>query len=441
MFQIHYLTFTYKNGGIREPQWQKIETRFNRNTGELSGSITQFSTFVALDVVDPMQGCPANEYLTDVGGVESCQSCPPGSESPEKSTAVQNCTCMVCINLGADGACLEKSPRGARLVVPADPDEPAQCECRGDQGFTKDVCSVKDPPHCKACDAGQLFSRSTSTCFECPLNGKCDGTDKLDCLPDFYKTFHEDTLRPSCTACPAGAKCVNSEFIPNIHDSVWENETSAVLGSEGVTIFRIAACPAGFALTRDPRVPQADTCAECPFGSYNLGQSRWGDQWKVGLNQSGTRPPPDGFCFQCPPVGTDCPGGSTVLSQEAYFTHEVDASSQTCGGLCANDKTVEAYACPFGACLGNNTCDGNRTGRLCGYCEEGSALELGVCRLCGEREMQLIGDGGENEIYRDHGTLQSNGDIIWRHGYTSRKISLKTCNDSKCANTAGQGQI
>ena len=32
--------------------------------------------------------------------------------------------------------------------------------------------------------------------------------------------------------------------------------------------------------------------------------------------------------------------------------------------------------------MGNNTCTGNRTGLLCGYCAPGYALELKVCTKC-----------------------------------------------------------
>lgn len=46
------------------------------------------------------------------------------------------------------------------------------------------------------------------------------------------------------------------------------------------------------------------------------------------------------------------------------------------------------YQCEAGACAGNNSCNGNRTGLLCGYCAAGFALELDQCTEC------LAGDTG-----------------------------------------------
>jgi hypothetical protein len=43
---------------------------------------------------------------------------------------------------------------------------------------------------------------------------------------------------------------------------------------------------------------------------------------------------------------------------------------------------MRVYQCAEDACASNNTCNGNRTGLLCGYCAPGYALELKVCTKC-----------------------------------------------------------
>ena len=53
---------------------------------------------------------------------------------------------------------------------------------------------------------------------------------------------------------------------------------------------------------------------------------------------------------------------------------------------------MRVYQCAEGACVGNNTCHGNRTGLLCGYCARGYALELKVCVKCssGDNVMKTL---------------------------------------------------
>jgi hypothetical protein len=50
---------------------------------------------------------------------------------------------------------------------------------------------------------------------------------------------------------------------------------------------------------------------------------------------------------------------------------------------------MRVYQCAEGACVGNNTCNGNRTGLLCGYCAPGYALELQVCTKCSSSDNVL----------------------------------------------------
>ncbi len=51
-------------------------------------------------------------------------------------------------------------------------------------------------------------------------------------------------------------------------------------------------------------------------------------------------------------------------------------------GFPTNSSVMRVYQCAEDACASNNTCNGNRTGLLCGYCAPGYALELKVCTKC-----------------------------------------------------------
>ncbi len=51
-------------------------------------------------------------------------------------------------------------------------------------------------------------------------------------------------------------------------------------------------------------------------------------------------------------------------------------------GFSTNSSVMRVYQCAEDACASNNTCNGNRTGLLCGYCAPGYALELKVCTKC-----------------------------------------------------------
>jgi hypothetical protein len=55
---------------------------------------------------------------------------------------------------------------------------------------------------------------------------------------------------------------------------------------------------------------------------------------------------------------------------------------RSASGFSTNSSVMRVYQCAEGACVGNNTCNGNRTGLLCGYCAPGYALELKVCTKC-----------------------------------------------------------
>ena len=71
-------------------------------------------------------------------------------------------------------------------------------------------------------------------------------------------------------------------------------------------------------------------------------------------------------------------------SKGNYYTFEevVQSSRRAAVNATVNRTVIKAYACPLGACAGNNTCNGGRVGLLCGFCPEYTALELNVCAEC-----------------------------------------------------------
>jgi hypothetical protein len=89
-------------------------------------------------------------------------------------------------------------------------------------------------------------------------------------------------------------------------------------------------------------------------------------------------------------------GGTRISAKAGWFGYEtrpVDRARRlvTSGVLprqnekrrkIENSPAVRMYQCEAGACAGNNSCNGNRTGLLCGYCAAGYALEVDQCTKC-----------------------------------------------------------
>jgi hypothetical protein len=79
----------------------------------------------------------------------------------------------------------------------------------------------------------------------------------------------------------------------------------------------------------------------------------------------------------------DVQGGRMVLAKVGWFAfQETIKYRRSESGFSTNSSVMRVYQCGEGACVGNNTCNGNRTGLLCGYCAPGYALELQVCTKC-----------------------------------------------------------
>ena len=82
-------------------------------------------------------------------------------------------------------------------------------------------------------------------------------------------------------------------------------------------------------------------------------------------------------------MSCDVQGGSVVRAAEGWYAfEEMKSGSRRSEMITSNATVIRTYACPLGACAGNNTCLGNRTGLLCGRCPDGFAIELNVCAEC-----------------------------------------------------------
>ena len=72
-----------------------------------------------------------------------------------------------------------------------------------------------------------------------------------------------------------------------------------------------------------------------------------------------------------------------VLAKVGWFAfQETIKYRRSESGFSTNSSVMRVYQCAEDACASNNTCNGNRTGLLCGYCALGYALELKVCTKC-----------------------------------------------------------
>jgi hypothetical protein len=76
-------------------------------------------------------------------------------------------------------------------------------------------------------------------------------------------------------------------------------------------------------------------------------------------------------------------GGRFVIAKVGWFSfQETMKYRRSESGFSTNSSVMRVYQCAEDACASNNTCNGNRTGLLCGYCAPGYALELKVCTKC-----------------------------------------------------------
>jgi len=92
---------------------------------------------------------------------------------------------------------------------------------------------------------------------------------------------------------------------------------------------------------------------------YWYTQIHYRSQWIASTQQqqSGTLPPPNGFCHSCPLAGADCPGGSIVEAQDGWWkiAEELGVRRRADSGT-SNIQVFRVYQCPLEACSTNNTC-------------------------------------------------------------------------------------
>jgi hypothetical protein len=210
-----------------------------------------------------------------------------------------------------------------------------------------------------------------SACAPCPSHGRCDGSARMDCETNYYKTDDGKGGSPSCQTCPEGGTCKDNEFTGKLPGSIWTKVPQTIDGKTTL-VMRVAACPVGFALVRTLFNPAGDQCEECQPGTYNIEGSKWSGKDTARA-----------ICLKCPAEGADCPGGAVVLAEVGWFAFPERMKYRRSGsGTVANASVWRVYQCEQGACAGNNSCNGNRTGLLCGYCAPGYAMELDVCAKC-----------------------------------------------------------
>jgi hypothetical protein len=86
-------------------------------------------------------------------------------------------------------------------------------------------------------------------------------------------------------------------------------------------------------------------------------------------------------------------GGRLVLAKDGWFSfQETMKYRRSESEFSTNSSVMRVYQCAEDACASNNTCNGNRTGLLCGYCAPGYALELKVCTKCpsGDNDLKTL---------------------------------------------------
>jgi hypothetical protein len=194
----------------------------------------------------------------------------------------------------------------------------------------------------------------------------------MDCETNYYKTDDGKGGSPSCQTCPEGGACKDNAFTGKLTGSIWTKFPQTIDGKI-ILAWRVDACPLGFSLVRTLFNPAGDQCEVCPPQTYNIEGSKW----------SGNDTARASFCLKCPVEGADCPGGAVVLAKDGWFAFQKRMKYRRSGsGTAANASVWRVYQCEQGACAGDNSCNGNRTGLLCGYCAPGYALELEACAKC-----------------------------------------------------------
>eukprot|EP00291_Cryptomonas_curvata_P017050 CAMPEP_0172169214 /NCGR_PEP_ID=MMETSP1050-20130122/10581_1 /TAXON_ID=233186 /ORGANISM="Cryptomonas curvata, Strain CCAP979/52" /LENGTH=1462 /DNA_ID=CAMNT_0012840247 /DNA_START=2726 /DNA_END=7114 /DNA_ORIENTATION=+ len=187
------------------------------------------------------------------------------------------------------------------------------------------------------------FSHENQQCSACP-----------------DKTYIIDPNRDVCQSCPKGALCLSGKFSP-LNGSSWDIEEDA---RDGTRRWRIVECPQGYLYYRDEEFANQDNCEPCEKGTYLLQQTSYNSRFS---------------CLPCP-VGGICPGKNIVLSKENYWLR--DKRQQRAISENRSALRAEIFRCSPKTCQGENKCNNNATGPVCGVCRPGWAFTSSGCVLC-----------------------------------------------------------
>jgi hypothetical protein len=187
----------------------------------------------------------------------------------------------------------------------------------------------------RSCPPGHQIINTTDGSVGSPLD--VDAQRCVKCLPT---TYIIDQLYP-CVKCPKGAECPDGvQFMSKAPGSEWGEEQSETGGKRR----RITTCPAGYAMQREPTLPDADDCVRCTENFYSLKPVHW--------------PGPNAelpSCYACPKEAT-CPGGNAVEAIAGYWrlqTHfsgsyeYLNAASDVCQTPEANNETECLFPAGF----------------------------------------------------------------------------------------------
>ena len=214
----------------------------------------------------------------------------------------------------------------------------------------------------RACPPGHQLINATD-------KGEID-YDNQRCSPCQQNHYIIDQLHP-CLKCPEGARCENGNFESKVAGSEWKEERAENGGLQR----RIWSCPAGYKMLRRQNLPAGDECKRCETGFYRLEPVRW-----PGLDAEVSD-----SCISCPP-GVDCRGGNISESEVGWWLKIQQVKPARRRDARRDNVTLKivGYKCDPGVCKGNNKCDKNRSGVVCGGCPDNHVLQVATCVKCPE---------------------------------------------------------
>ena len=345
------------------------------------------------------------------GASDACVSCPPHAYSPAGSDALSDCTC----NAGYAGAAGETCQQceadtyadttedrciscPSDASAPAGSDENTDCVCNaGYSGPAGGSCAA-----CKFADNAYAPGTGFEECLTCPANSEPAATTASEfclCKPGHFftqndtcvvcemNTYKDNKLNESCTECPTGAETT--------HNGSTSIETcQCIAGMFRASSHFAEACIKCETGKYKPTVGE-DLCTDCPAGSTTLSeQSIDLDACKANLGYTG----PDGGPFTpCQLgsykhfVGSDqcilCPHPGVLTTLHVAST-DLD-SCETCTGAHSTGYLTTPVVTHHNGLVDNVWCicapgyydingHGVGSGQECRSCEDGYACRGSV---------------------------------------------------------------